>query len=161
MRNYFNAGASALALMTAVVIAKTLAGAEIDITRSDKQSADAVAVATRFNDALSRGDSTTAARLLSSDAIVLESGERETRKQYLAGHLGEDIEFARSVVVTRTLADVHRQGDVVWVTTTSVAKGRFRDRDINSRGAELMVLSRAGPRWMIRAIHWSSRRAGR
>ena len=162
MRNSFkNVGAIAFVPITAVVIANSLAGTEIDIGQSDKQSAEAVAVAARFDDAVSQGDSATAAFLLASDAIVLESGERETRKDYLAGHLEEDIEFARSVAVTRSLADVHRQGDVVWVTRTSIAKGRFRGRDIDSRGAELVVLSRAGPRWMIRAIHWSSRRAAR
>jgi hypothetical protein len=31
------------------------------------------------------------------------------------------------------------------------------DRDIDSQGAELMVLTRRGGRWMIAAIHWSSR----
>jgi len=33
------------------------------------------------------------------------------------------------------------------------------DREMNSLGAELMILTRDDDRWMIRAIHWSSRAA--
>jgi hypothetical protein len=38
-----------------------------------------------------------------------------------------------------------------------VAQGEFRARAVNSVGAELAVLTRAGDGWRIRAIHWSSR----
>ena len=118
----------------------------------------AVATIARFHEFLVRGDSANAARLLAPDAVILESGDRETRAEYIAHHLGEDIKFARAVPGTRTVVDARREGEVVWVVSTSVAKGRFGDRLVNSQGAELMVLSRFGERWMIRAIHWSSHR---
>ena len=51
-------------------------------------------------------------------------------------------------------------GDVAWAWSTNRAQGRIGEREIDSLGAELMVLSRAGASWVIRAIHWSSRSAG-
>ena len=39
---------------------------------------------------------------------------------------------------------------------TSRTLGAYRGRAIDSQGAELMVLTREGSRWKIRAIHWSS-----
>lgn len=120
----------------------------------------ALTVAERFHEYLGHGDSASAAGLLAADATILESGDRETRTQYVAHHLGEDIAFAKAVPSTRTVVDVKRQGDAVWVVATSVTKGSFEGRKIDSRGAELIVLSRSGSRWLIRAIHWSSRRSG-
>jgi ketosteroid isomerase-like protein len=119
----------------------------------------ALAVAAQFHDLLSRGDSAGAARWLASDAIVLESGDLETRAEYVAHHLGEDIAFAKAVPSTRAIVQSRRDGNVVWITATSVSKGRFGDRQIDSRGTELMILSQSGSKWLIRAIHWSSRRA--
>ncbi len=122
------------------------------------QTQSAVNAAARFSEALGKGDSAAAAALLAPDAVILESGDRETRAQYLAEHLAADIAFAKSVSPTRTVVDIRRQVDVAWITSTSIARGTFEGRDINSVGAELIVLSRARGKWLIRAIHWSSRR---
>jgi hypothetical protein len=54
-------------------------------------------------------------------------------------------------------AGVMVAGDVAWATSTSVARGEFRGRPINSAGVELMVLRRTPEGWRIAAIHWSSR----
>ena len=121
-------------------------------------TAAALATAARFHDLLARGDSAGAALLLAPDAIILESGDLETRAEYVAHHLPEDIKFARSVATKRTVVNATRDGNVVWVTATSVSKGTFDGTPINSRGAELIVLSMTGRGWLIRAIHWSSRR---
>ena len=123
-------------------------------------TAAALKTAASFHESLGGGDSTNAVRLLAPDAIILESGVRETRAEYVAHHLGEDIEFARAVSTTRKVLDTRRQDDVVWVIASSESKGRFHERQIDSRGVELMVLTRSRQRWLINAIHWSSRRSG-
>src|SRR2546423_11270840 len=148
--------AMAIVLALSCPVDNSLANEQSGAAEPDLESA--VAAAARFSLALARGDSATAARLLAPDAVILESGDRETRAQYIAGHLGADINFARSVISTRTVTDAHREGEVAWVTAISVSKGRFRDRDVNSRGAELIVLSRTSATWTIRAIHRSSHR---
>jgi hypothetical protein len=152
--------ASALALVSLFALAPAVStGADPFVESSgarDASTASALKTAASFHQFLRRGDSANAVRLLASGATILESGELETRSEYVAHHLGEDIEFAQAVTTTRGVVDGQRQGDVVWVVATSVSKGRFHDRQIDSRGGELMVLTRSGQRWLVRAIHWSS-----
>ncbi len=123
--------------------------------------ADSVAIVTtvsRFHSALERGDTTIVRTLLARDLRVLEGGEAETREQYLAHHLAADIEFAKAVRGQRTLISYTREGNVSWLVSTSTAKGSFRGRNIDSIGAELIVLSKRSKEWQIRVIHWSSGR---
>ena len=124
--------------------------------RSD--SLTVIRTASRFHDALKAGDTATVKSLLSPDLRVLEGGEVENRAQYVSHHLAEDIEFAKTVKDEQTLVSYVRQGNVAWLVSTSTATGKFNGRDINSVGAELMILSRTQKGWQIRAIHWSSAR---
>lgn len=130
----------------------------IFVSRAQSATAEAIATSTHFYDLLRRGDSAAAAQLLAPDAVVLESGDLETRAEYLAHHIAADIEFAKAVRSKRTIRQVVRQGDVIWLAATSTSTGQFESRPINSSGAELMVLSRSQSAWRIRAIHWSSHR---
>jgi ketosteroid isomerase-like protein len=120
-------------------------------------SADVLEAVRRYHSALATGDSATALSLLAPDAVILESGGVEAREEYRSHHLPADIDFARAVPSERANSRVTVRGDVAWVSSTSTSRGEFRGRPINSRGAELMVLSREANGWKIRAIHWSSR----
>lgn len=111
----------------------------------------------RYADALARGDSVAALALLTDDVLVLESGGVETREEYRAHHLAADMAFASGVRSERIVRRVEVRGDVAWVASTSTSQGEFRERQINSAGAELMVLTRTGAGWKIAVIHWSSR----
>ncbi len=110
-----------------------------------------------FHRALAAGDTAVVQRLLARRATVLESGGVETRAEYLSHHLPGDIAFARAVPRERGDLSVEVRDDIAWASSTSSARGRFRDRDIDSLGAELMVLERMPAGWQISAIHWSSR----
>jgi ketosteroid isomerase-like protein len=110
-----------------------------------------------FHQALAAGDSVGALRLLAADAVILESGGRESRDEYAAHHLAEDIEFARAVPIGRSALQVTVSGDVAWVSSTGRLNGTFQARPVDLAIAELMVLSRTAAGWVIRAIHWSSR----
>jgi ketosteroid isomerase-like protein len=120
-------------------------------------SSDVAATVERFHAALEGGDSLAALALLADDVVILESGTRESRNDYRARHLPADIAFARAVPSRRGVIAVQVRGDVAWVTGTSTSQGEYRGRAVNSTGVELMVLSRDGAGWKIRAIHWSSR----
>jgi len=124
---------------------------------SGSDGAGAVAAVEAYHHALQAGDSAAVRDLLADDVVVLESGGMESRAEYLSHHLPGDMAFAAAV--TREPGDhqVTVQGDVAWVTSMSRTTGTYRDRAIDSRGAELMVLTRQEGRWRIRAIHWSSR----
>ncbi len=110
-----------------------------------------------FHAALERGDAAGALRLLAADAVILENGSLETREDYRSHHLPADMEFARAVPTRRSEVRIAVNGDTAWASSTSVTQGSFRERPINSAGAELMLLSRTSTGWVIRAIHWSSR----
>lgn len=116
---------------------------------------------TEFHDALRRGDGEAAMRLLAADAIVMEGGAIETRADYESHHLAADMEFAKAVPNTRSNIRVQVDGNTAWLTSASRAQGSFRERAIDSLGAELMVLTKTPEGWRIRAIHWSSRKAAR
>lgn len=145
----------------AIIALMTSAGGSPRLSaQSSAGSSDSSAVVStvaRFHAALAAGDSAAALALLAPDAIVLESGGVETLADYRGHHLPADIAFARAVPSTRTVVRAEVRGDAAWVTGTSETRGTYRDRPIDSKGAELMVLSRYPEGWRIRAIHWSSR----
>lgn len=126
------------------------------LARWSADSAIAVAAVARFHAALSSGDSATALGLLAADALIIESGDVQTRAEYRSHHLPADIIFAAAVPSIRTVTQVTISGDVAWITATSSTKGTYRDRPVNSVGAELTVLSRTSSGWQIRSVHWSS-----
>jgi ketosteroid isomerase-like protein len=126
-------------------------------SRQPSPSAQIIAIVSEFHAALSTGDSAAALRLLDQDAIVLESGDVETRDEYRAHHLPADIEFARAVPSKRTVLSVTVVGDAGWIASKSENVGRMGTRSINSVGAELIVLRKRDTGWKIAAIHWSSR----
>ena len=121
-------------------------------------SAEAAVEATvrAFHEALVDGDANGALRLLAADAVILESGGRETREEYAAHHLAQDIEFARAVPLQAGPIQVTVSGNTAWASSTGRLKGTFQARPVDLALAELMVLSRTAAGWEIRAIHWSS-----
>ena len=131
----------------AAALSATAAADSLDVARAVE----------RFHLALADADSAAALSLLADDALILESGGRETRAEYRAHHLAADIAFARAVPRERASVHVKLQGDVAWATSTGTARGEWRGRPVHAATAELMVLTRAGAGWRIRAIHWSSR----
>jgi len=130
------------------------------LLHGQEATSDSAAVAEviqRFHAALASADSATVLALLADDVVVLESGGLESRSEYRAHHLPADIRFTQAVKSKRGLLRVVVSGDVAWAVSTSEVSGVWRDRAIDSAGAELMVLTREVNGWRIRAIHWSSR----
>lgn len=146
-------------MITAFVLALTscITAASVQIPARPRDSAEVVVVVARFHGALALGDSAAALGLLDRDAIILESGAAETRDEYRSHHLPADIEFARAVKSKQSVVGVSVSGTVAWVASISTTKGLFEGRQINSDGAELIVLRRTESGWKIAAIHWSSR----
>lgn len=142
--------------LTALVVLAALA-APTTITAQDPDRDAIVATVDAFHAALVSGDSAGALALLAPDLVVLESGGMETLTDYRAHHLPADIAYARAVTTRRDSITVTRVGDAAWVASTSRTSGTWRERLVNSAGAELMVLGRTASGWRIRAIHWSSR----
>jgi ketosteroid isomerase-like protein len=150
------AAVSALIIFGALAAPARPAAAQSSTAQAPTDSAAAAAVVERYHRALAVGDSAGALALLADDAVILESGDVESREEYRAHHLPADIAFARAVKGDRSAVRVTVRGDVAWATSTSTSKGQYRGRAINSAGAELVVLARDADGWKISAIHWSS-----
>lgn len=144
------------AMPAAAPAADPHAGHQMPETPGD--SAQVAALVSDFHAALERGDSTTALGLLASDAVVVESGAVESLAEYRSHHLPADIEFARAVKAERAPRTVTVAGDVAYSVATSSTRGTFKERAVDTVGAELIVARRVGGAWKIAAIHWSSRR---
>ena len=141
------------------IVALVLATQNFSVqAQSSPADSDAVSsTVSGYHAALERGDAAGALRLLAADAVILENGSVETREEYRSHHLPADMEFAQAAPTRRSAMKIAVNGDSAWASSTSVTQGSFRERPINSAGAELMVLSRTRTGWVIRAIHWSSR----
>lgn len=153
-----NSSASIAGMAAIGLVVVAIAGPSSD-TAGASPHADSTAVVAavdRYHRALSDGDTATALSLLASDATILESGAVETREEYRSHHLSADIQFARAVPSTRGPVRAAIRGDVAWAISTSKTQGVYRERPIDSQGAELIIMTREQGGWKIRAIHWSS-----
>jgi ketosteroid isomerase-like protein len=120
------------------------------------EAAAITAAVNGFHDAFRRGDSAAALNLLAPDAVILESGSAQTREEYAREHLAEDIAFSKAVPGTRSNLVVKQEGNVAWTSAATQSIGTFNGHEVNSGGVELIVLTKLGSEWRIRAIHWSS-----
>lgn len=161
-------GSLALALALTVVLSVLVAPPAVHAQAHDharmhgESGTDSTAVAATvaaFHSALTGGDTANVMRLLAPDVRIMESGGLETREEYRSHHLPGDIAFAAAVAREVGAVEVNVVGDVAWAVSTSRTSGTFRDRQVNSVGVELMILTRGDDGWRIRAIHWSSRPA--
>lgn len=142
--------------LCAVFVATLAGGAGASAQQGAEEQV--VAVVEAFHAALATGDSVSALNMLADDVTILESGGVENKEHYRTGHLAGDMRFAQAVPRERGEMEVSVRGDVAWAHSTSITQGQMGDREINSQGAELVVLAREGGTWKIKAIHWSSRR---
>jgi ketosteroid isomerase-like protein len=110
-----------------------------------------------FHAALARGDTDTALALMAENALIFESGGVErSRAEYAGHHLKADAEF--SAAVRRTLVDRSSgaDGNTAWVMSVEKVTGTYRNRTVNSRSVETILLRRIDRQWRIVHIHWSS-----
>ncbi|MEO5719706.1 MAG: nuclear transport factor 2 family protein [Chthoniobacterales bacterium] len=128
---------------------------------SETEAPDAAAIkktAEEFHQALAGGKPDQVMALLHADALIVEGGTVQTRKEYKREHLPADIAYAAAVPGKQLNAVVQQDGDVAWVTSTFTVKGTFQSKEINDLAAETMVLTKTPAGWLIRSIHWSSQK---
>lgn len=112
----------------------------------------------QFRAALAAGDAQRAASLLSEDVLIYEGGGVERSKaEYASHHLGGDIAFSQATQFTLGQRNVRVFGDIAIATSESRTTGRYRDRDLNLRGTETMIMRKEREQWRIIHIHWSSK----
>lgn len=116
-----------------------------------------VEIVTAFGAALDAGDEAALVSLMATDIQIAESGGLErSLEEYRSHHMGADIEFSKAVETTIVDRKVYESEGLATVMTEAVSKGTFRDKPVNSRLMETMVLQEFGGAWKIVHIHWSS-----
>lgn len=113
-------------------------------------------IVTAFHEAMESGDREAALELLLPEALIFEAGRSQTVDEYAAHHLAADMAFSQA-----TSREILEQSDqtvdnVGWVMTLSRTTGSFKDREIDSKGVETIVLQHVKDGWRIAHIHWSS-----
>jgi ketosteroid isomerase-like protein len=111
-----------------------------------------------FYAAMKNGDRAAAMSHIAEDAVFVESGRLETRKEYEDNHLPNDIGFEKQVTGKRNPWKITIQDDTAWAIATTEYDGIFDGAPVAFTSAQLAVLSRDAGTWQIRSIHWSSRR---
>lgn len=121
------------------------------------QPSTAEDVVNGFHAALTRGDTEAALALMAEDVVVFESGGVEkNRAEYAAHHLDADAAFSAAVARKLVSRERGQTGNMAWIMSIEQVTGTFRDRPINSRSVETMMLRQVDGRWRIVHIHWSS-----
>lgn len=138
-----------------ILVAINLAGAETNAPNA----AAIKRTVEEFHSALNNGKSGAVMALLQPDAMIVEGGTVQSRDEYQSEHLAADIAFASAIGGKQLDAIVRQTGEVAWVTSTFRVAGTFKDKKINERAAETMILTKTPGGWRIRAIHWSSQKA--
>ena len=116
-------------------------------------------VVAAFHTALARSDTSATLSHLDPDVLIFESGGAETsRDEFASSHMGADMAYAAATTRETTSSQTDVFGDVAIVTSRTKTTGTYRDREVNSTGAETVVLKRTAGVWRIVHIHWSSRR---
>ncbi|HEU4852905.1 MAG TPA: nuclear transport factor 2 family protein [Telluria sp.] len=137
----------ALAMLVAVALAPAASAAE---------PRDALA---SFHAALAAGDRPTALSLLAPDVAIYESGFVErSRDEYASHHLGDDMEFAKTSTrkVLKQTERVQGSMAILWQETETV--GTSKGKPVHVLGTETALLEKQGDSWIIRHVHWSSRK---
>src|SRR3546814_18824685 len=104
---------------------------------SDVCSSDlaAVAVAERFNSALSSGDLATVEALLAADVLILESrGAEHSREEYMGHHAVSDAAFLKGAHRQLLRQRARTAGEFAWV-------GPERELQAQQDGKQLTVQS--------------------
>lgn len=109
-----------------------------------------------FHQAIIDNDSQAARSLLSESVRILESGNIETKKEYLAHHFHSDGKFLSAMSREVESQTVTVDGNSAWVSTQTHTWGTYSDRKLDLNSLELAVLQKVEGNWKIAALHWSS-----
>ena len=118
----------------------------------------AMATAQQFSEALGSGNEASVMNLLANDVLIYEGGGIESSlEEYASHHLPADIKFLSGMTKEKISEKVFTQGDLAIVTSLSRLTGTYRDKPVDSKSTETLVLKRTDNTWKIVHIHWSSR----
>ena len=113
-------------------------------------------VARSFQRALQQGDRAAVLALLSDDVAIHEAGHSQSRDEYAAAHLGEDIAFLQAAQVTPGPMRSGLHAEQAVVESSSEIKTTSNGKAKSFRNLETLTLRKQGANWLIAAVDWRS-----
>lgn len=117
-------------------------------------------VLARYKSAIERLDSTGTDQMFTADSMVFETGGVEgSYANYLAHHLGPELEHFKSFAFSDYKADVRFEGPVAIATESYKYRIETKEGEIHERlGVATSVLKKVDGQWKILLMHNSARR---
>ncbi len=116
----------------------------------------AEAAADTFRAALQKGDRTAALALLAPGATISEGNETQSREQYAALHLGEDIAFLKDARVQLLSRGSMPMGETAMVASRSDIHTSRDGKPISLQNTEMLTLKKTATGWLITKVEWAS-----
>lgn len=120
----------------------------------DDAPADPAVTLDAFHRALSAGDGEAALALMHDNATVLEAGHLQTRAEYAAGHLHDDMRFLAQVEGQPLSREATVDDDQAGVVTRTRMTGTVGEREVDVVSEETATLVRTPDGWRITHLHW-------
>lgn len=121
-----------------------------------KAAPQAEAAARAFHAALKNGDRDAVLALLAPEVTISEAGHTQSRDEYAAGHLGEDIAFLKDAKITELSLGSMSMSSTAIVGSESTFATVENGKPVALRSREMLTLKNAGGRWLITAVQWQS-----
>jgi mono/diheme cytochrome c family protein len=126
-----------------------------------KAAPEAEAAAEAFHAALQKGDRTAVLALLAPEVTISEGGDTQTRDQYAAGHLGEDIAFLKSAQLKPLYLGSMPMGGTAMVGSRSEIHASHDGKPMVLLSSEMLYLKKTPAGWKITRIQWASEPQGK
>lgn len=121
-----------------------------------KAAPPAEAVADAFHVAMKKGDRAAVMALLAPEATLREGGHSQTRDEYAAGHLAEDIAFLKDATLTPVSLGSMPMGDSAMVGSETTIATTEKGKPVTLRSREMLTIKKIDGRWLIVSVLWQS-----
>jgi mono/diheme cytochrome c family protein len=121
----------------------------------------AEATAQALHAALAKGDRQGALQLLAPEVVISEGGETQSRDQYAAGHLGEDIKFLAAASTKVLWIGSMAMGGKAMVGSRSEIRAIHDGKPIAVLSTERLTLKKSPNGWLITRVEWTSEPLGK
>ncbi len=120
-------------------------------------NSESAEVVRKFHQALKGADVDTVRKILADDVIIFEGGGVErSLDEYAEHHMQADFAFTKEMQITLLEHHVKENANTAISMSRSHMKGRYKDKEIDGKSMETLLLRKTAEQWKIIHIHWSN-----
>ena len=117
---------------------------------------DAEAAAAAFHTALQTGNRKSVLAMLAPEVTISEGGQTQSRDQYAALHLAEDIAFLKSARIKPVLTVSMPMGTTAMVGSRSEIRTTHDGQPVAMASTEVLTMKKTPVGWRITQVQWGS-----